>query len=423
VRQFRDRGRGADVIFATGDVAYAGQANEYEAATGFFDDLIMAAGVERRNLFVVPGNHDVNRKMAAGLARTFSSREQADDYFNPEIPKVHITQKQQAFVDWYDHYFSGLRSFPVNSSCGPVETIDIRGVRIGVLPINSALFCQDDDDHDKLWIGRRCLGPALEELEQTGANLKVALMHHPLDWISSFERANIKADLQYAVDFILRGHLHETDIESVAGMGGEALHLAAGAAYQTRRWPNRAIYATIDAGSVTVFPIRFEDNPQEVWTVDPSIFPWEPGFEKTFAIKRRSDRTPPTLPIIGQESFLAESGIRDLVSNSGQLSGTERVKGALLIFDTVAQRTWLVATTRQLLCIKDDSVTRTTGKMIQWHLANVAAMPIVARDHEDTDKKRTGRLDIGSRTRWLYSKKLFATSAKLEGAISELMKK
>jgi predicted phosphodiesterase/predicted NACHT family NTPase len=291
VKSFRERGRQPDVVFATGDVAHAGQANEYEAATAFFDALLAAAGLERTRLFVVPGNHDVDRKMGIGLARTFESREAADQYFNPEIPKRHITQKQRAFLRWYNRYFDGIRHFPEDSSCGPVEVVDIRGFRIGVLPLNSALFSQGDDDHGKLWIGRRCLDPALEELEKIRTDIRIALVHHPLDWLNDMEGSNIRAELQSGVDFILRGHLHRIDVERIAGISGEALHLAAGAAYQSREYPNRAIYATIDGDRINVFPIRFEDEPREIWTVDPSFYPQEPAYEKSLPIQRLIPRT------------------------------------------------------------------------------------------------------------------------------------
>src|SRR5262249_20158931 len=157
------------------------------------------------------------------------------------IPKPHLTQKQGAFLQWYNAYFAGIRTFPEDSTCGPVEMIDIRGTAIGILPLNSALFCQDDNDHEKLWIGRRCLDAALAKLQTLGTQINVALLHHPLEWLHSLERSNIRTALHTHVDCILRGHLHETDVESIVGPSGAALHVAAGAAYQTRRWPNRAL--------------------------------------------------------------------------------------------------------------------------------------------------------------------------------------
>jgi UDP-2,3-diacylglucosamine pyrophosphatase LpxH len=316
VRYFREHGRVPDLIFATGDIAHGGKPAEYELATKFFDDLLDAANLEKRRLFVIPGNHDVDRALGVGLARTLTSREDSDSYFNPDVPKPHLTQKMKAFLTWHDAYFKGIRSWPLDTSCGPVELVEVRGTKLGVLSINSALFCQDDEDHNKLLIGRRSLGVALDKLQSLKAELNVALIHHPLDWLSDLERSNIKSALQSHVDFILRGHLHETEVENVASAFGQSLFCAAGAAYQTRKWPNRAMYATLKGNQATVFPIRYEDTPQEVWTVDPSLFPTESknNYQKNFPIARLSmaGELPPLLPPVSQPSlrlFLASAAI------------------------------------------------------------------------------------------------------------------
>src|ERR1043166_607501 len=86
VKYFREQGRAADLIFATGDIAHGGKPAEYELATKFFDDLLDAIKIEKRRLFVIPGNHDVDRDLAIGLARTLNSREESDSYFAPGRP-------------------------------------------------------------------------------------------------------------------------------------------------------------------------------------------------------------------------------------------------------------------------------------------------------------------------------------------------
>ncbi len=222
VREYRERGRVPDLIFATGDVAYSGKAHEYQRATEFFDALLDAAGLDKRRLFVVPGNHDADRDLGVGLARTLSSREEADTYFGPGVPKMHLLQKQGAFLAWYKSYFTGVRTAPPDSTCGPVEAVDVAGIKLGILPVNSALFCQDDHDHAKLWVGRRALDVALAQLRELDADLTVALLHHPLEWLHDEERATIKANLRAQVDVVLRGHLHENDVEAVVGIGGQS---------------------------------------------------------------------------------------------------------------------------------------------------------------------------------------------------------
>jgi tetratricopeptide (TPR) repeat protein/predicted phosphodiesterase len=312
VRRLRENeGRAPDLIFATGDIAFSGKPAEYEMATRFFDELLDAAGVEREHLFVIPGNHDVDRGLGVGLARTLTTREEADAYFGPKVPKAHIKQKLGAFVKWHNKYFRGIRSTPTNTTCGPVIEVSVNGIRVGLLPVNSALFCEGDDDQSKLLIGRRALEPALKQLRELKADINIALIHHPLDWLSDVDRSNIRADLQVHVDVILRGHLHESDAEATVSAHGGFLHVAAGAAYQSRKWPNRALYGTFDGSEVTIFPIRYEDQPREVWVVDPSVFPEDArsGHAHTFAIPRLA-AVRATAPVISRAAEPAASPIQ-----------------------------------------------------------------------------------------------------------------
>jgi predicted phosphodiesterase len=329
VRHFRERdGRSPDLIFATGDVAYSGKRDEYATATEFFDQLLDAAGLGRRQLYVVPGNHDVDRVVGFQLTRELGSRTAADDYFHPDTPKLHLTQKLGAFLHWHQDYFDGIRAMPENSTCGPAELVQVRGRKLGILPINTALFCQDDQDHERLFVGRRCLDAALEELNRLDADLRIALMHHPLQDLSDLERQHIRAGLVDNLDVILTGHLHEAGFAAVDMWRGRNLYCAAGAAYQTRDRPNTAYYATSDRDHLTIFPIRYEDQPREVWTLDTSLFPYEPGYEMAFPVPRvsnfRSFRVPGRDDLNRVRSRAPESSTRpeaEILPRSGNVPG------------------------------------------------------------------------------------------------------
>lgn len=285
VRRFRERdGRAPDLVFATGDIAYSGRPDEYVIATEFFDQLLEAAELDRCRLYVVPGNHDVDRDVGRQLIRELGSRTAADEYFHPDAPKLHLTHKLGAFLRWHQRYFDGIRTVPENSTCGPVELVQIRGQRLGILPINTALFCLDDNDHERLFVGRRCLDASLQELNGLRADIKIAFMHHPISDLSTLERQQIRAGLVDNLDVILTGHLHEEGYAVVGMWTARNLYCAAGATYQTRDWPNTASYATFDGGQVTIFPIRYEDQPREVWTVNPSQFPDAARHEMSFPV-------------------------------------------------------------------------------------------------------------------------------------------
>ena len=50
-----------DFAFVTGDIAFAGKVGEYALAQRFLNDLRLTTRIRKDRLFVVPGNHDVDR--------------------------------------------------------------------------------------------------------------------------------------------------------------------------------------------------------------------------------------------------------------------------------------------------------------------------------------------------------------------------
>ena len=280
-----------DCIFVTGDIAHSGREQEYVAASDFFDKLRKVTALDKNRLFIVPGNHDVDRNKGKGLDRSLSSEEESVDFFGPEHPQYHFA-KLGAFRQWFNNYFEGVQKFPSRSTCQTQE-IDVRGIRIGVVAINSALFSMDQYDHGKLWVGRRCLDEAIEEVNRLSPHLRIALIHHPLEWLHEDERSNIQTKLSNNVDCILRGHLHEAESSATVTSTTSVLHIAAGAAYQSRQYPNRAffVHVDLDASEVRILPIRYEDRPQEVWTTDTSVFPESSDHEWRVGLKlKRRER-------------------------------------------------------------------------------------------------------------------------------------
>ena len=162
-----------DIIFATGDIAGNGEVKVFKGgddaapatnahATKFFDALLEAAGQSRERLFIVPGNHDVERKNGIGLIRTIekgatkeATQKNIDEYFK-ESPMYHLTCKLKTFAAWYNDYFSAIqepRCFPVNSTCELISC-KINNVQLELLHLNSTLFCKDaETDEGKLCIG------------------------------------------------------------------------------------------------------------------------------------------------------------------------------------------------------------------------------------------------------------------------------
>ena len=59
-------GRELDGILLSGDIAFAGTASEYEIATAWLETLCETAGCAPERVWMVPGNHDVDRRALGG---------------------------------------------------------------------------------------------------------------------------------------------------------------------------------------------------------------------------------------------------------------------------------------------------------------------------------------------------------------------
>ncbi len=313
-----------DLIFATGDIAGKGDVKVFEGgkdaiATNHFDALLEAAGQKdkRERLFIVPGNHDIERKKGIGLIRTIeegvtvgATRQNIHEYFQ-QSPKYHFN-KLEAFASWYDDYFSSIpipRRFPMDSTCELISC-EINKVRLELLHMNSTLFCKDaETDEGRLCIGSYCLGQQISELKKKkNIDFAIALMHHPFRSLhAKCERLNIKKLLQNNVNIFLHGHDHQIDIEQ----GDTLLQLGAGAAYLDEG-AKRAFYCRYDGVKIDVFPICYqEESAPAVWDCDLSVFNHQKT--KSFPVQRRTSQpsTSVVLPAtvgphdIGYESYRA----------------------------------------------------------------------------------------------------------------------
>lgn len=280
----RARGRGADLIFVTGDIAQSGAEDEYRLAETHLARVCELLGLPRQAVHMVPGNHDVSRPRGFGLQRTLSSSEEALMYFQPSAERWHL-KKMEAFSTFYDRFYRGAPNPPASPrqaspglATAQAEIVRVRELDIGILPLNTAWFAQDDQDHGKLFVGEPLLRAGLERIER--AQLRVALMHHPISDLSDYERRMIQDLLLERCHFVLRGHLHDNEASKLSSAYRQALVLAAGAGYQSRElYQNRALFVEVDvdpikqSAVVRPYPIRYEATGHDRWTLDTSVFP------------------------------------------------------------------------------------------------------------------------------------------------------
>jgi calcineurin-like phosphoesterase family protein len=282
-------GRRVDLIFITGDIAQSGAPEEYVRAEAYLRRLCEAAHVDPGAVHLVPGNHDVYRPNGEGLARTLTDHQMVLRYFEDRPHRPHLL-KLEAFRAFYDRFYQGARRAAPGHATALAEIVRVRELDLGILPLNTAWFAQDDQDAGKLLIGEPVVRAGLNVL--AGATLRISLMHHPVSDLSELERRLIGERLAENCHFVLRGHLHDTEAQKISTAYQQSLSLAAGASYQGRTpYQNRALFVEAEVVpeqqlvQVRPYPIRYEMTGHDRWTLDTSVFPRSyPTYLETLSI-------------------------------------------------------------------------------------------------------------------------------------------
>ena len=200
----------------SGDLVFAGGTeSEYSA----FETNI-AAGLHRHfsrdRIICVPGNHDISQEALRPLAtlQLGSLNElTSEGIFNDNVPHL----SDMFFGSKFKNYIATEANFATYGCC----QTDLGGSgwdlnnKIGVYCLNTALcsYAHLPDsqgaaisDKRKLMIDTRVMH---QWLQQTSSTMRILVMHHPSDWLSSW--ANSELDTIIATDFhlVFSGHTHK----------------------------------------------------------------------------------------------------------------------------------------------------------------------------------------------------------------------
>jgi len=260
-----------DLLFITGDIANSGMASEYET---FWTDFAwplqdkLGADSEHRT-FIVPGNHDVNRKVFQAFGRE-EINDPKSHYFDPTAEGKQLREMLlPRFKEFLEQDCTDSKGAFKTEDGAYSKLMDISGVKVGIAGINTAWLCKDEKDEKNLTPGKPLLDHALDAIK--GAALRIVLGHHPLDWLVPDELKAIKSRLGKSAALYLHGHLHKEWAEPGYGGGHEFLTIQSGAAFQAREgeiWRNGLVWgeADMDANVVRLQPWRWNPDYQE-WSL------------------------------------------------------------------------------------------------------------------------------------------------------------
>jgi Calcineurin-like phosphoesterase len=215
------------LIFCTGDIAFGETSggkliDQYTNAKEFFDNLLAVCGsngisLPKERLFVVPGNHDVNRETINGDA-------QSTLYQWAKQSEQHVEKINQRFADRstefrdavarlreYETFIKAYlpHQFEDDGRQYYCRKVTVEGVVCGIAGLNSAWSCAGPEDDRNIWLAAQWQFNMARDLLNDSA-IKIGLIHHPVDWFNVSDRDHATRAIASDFDFWLHGHSHNT---------------------------------------------------------------------------------------------------------------------------------------------------------------------------------------------------------------------
>ena len=246
-RMRKEISRRADGIMLTGDTAFAGRAEEYSFAYKWLEErLCPEAGCRIEDVFVIPGNHDIDQHAendpAQNMARE-ALRNQPSAQVNgclrqwmrSKIASDVIFGPIQEYNRFAARFLCLLKPYLENTDAEnlpgrPYAQRDLSlndGSTLRLLGFNTVLVSDKTDAKERMLID-----PAAAQIEEEDGVCHMVMAHHPFEWLKNGrdfqDRCEKVAQIQ------LFGHEHTRRVDE----GKYFLRIRAGAMHPDRDGPD-----------------------------------------------------------------------------------------------------------------------------------------------------------------------------------------
>lgn len=264
-------GNNPEIVVLSGDISMSGRKDEYDKTEHFLSNLRKVTQLKNSSIFMVPGNHDVNRSLyRPSDIPSFNTMKELNDELENVNYRNDLLKGLNNYYDFIECNYPHLQS--KNSRLVPfISSLDTNsGKKIGLVGLNSAWMCRRSNDLGKIAIGEYQVNKAFDELKSKGDyDLVITIFHHPLSWLWPVDRKICRKYFRNTI--ILNGHLHDIEGGFYHDLQGELFQFQAGASYigSESELPNKFSYISINWGNRTILldSKRFSSKYRK-WIID-----------------------------------------------------------------------------------------------------------------------------------------------------------
>ena len=234
-------------ILCTGDIANRGDTTPKAIALQASTLGKIIEAIPKVAFICCPGNHDINLKARDELYEPIFTSIKSPEEANKLVEKLVDKGRSElwAHLDGYIELSKKISPSAYNNNIlFTTEHLRIGRVSIGIASLNSTwrTFGGGNKDKNNLYVGERQVELALHEIKD--CDIKIALMHHTLDWLAQDEKGRIQRVLADNFDAMLCGHNHNNNATHTTSTLGNLLISNTGCIYENREHFNG--YSIID---------------------------------------------------------------------------------------------------------------------------------------------------------------------------------
>lgn len=225
------------VVFSGDLVMEPSEINYNTVKADFIEPLMKILHLPIDHFFLVPGNHDCNRKEIESNNRNADSFSALiSEYFstggnssqqNVDSIKTHLHHKFDMFLSFHnklysDHLSTDIQHFIYEFNSAHIYTYSSN--KIGIACINSSLTCYGSSSHEveKIYIGKEQIEFLFRKIKE--CSIRIAVFHHLLDGSDILSRDDVRSYLYENFHVILTGHTHTERSYSIAQNNEEVFY-------------------------------------------------------------------------------------------------------------------------------------------------------------------------------------------------------
>ena len=205
--------KGIEAIIISGDISWKCKPKGYEKAEEWVKKLLRDTSLSADKIIVCPGNHDVDQSKCVDMEYRSNKEDVAKSLNVERLDDLSV--KFSRYIDWCKSI--GTKKYWIgNRESYLIGSTQINDVEFWVL--NTAWYALKGgaEDQNKLWIGDSFLDVLINDSNNnTQDKLRVALHHHPNDWINKNEILKYSTihkclyeKLSDCVSCVFTGHTH-----------------------------------------------------------------------------------------------------------------------------------------------------------------------------------------------------------------------